>query len=211
MIGIIADSHARTETIVAALKILKDYDCRHIYHLGDVCDSAHPEKAEVCLRPLRKHDVITIKGNNEQTIIANHRGRKKTPVPPAVLRFLQSLPLVERYRNAIFTHSLPFSQELGLACMIGVMGQTEARRFFCEFPQHILFRGHSHSPEIVWQNGRDIGFRPLRVGEKFDLKGRIPCVVTCGALTRGFCMVWKPEENYIESLSFGPREISRLK
>ena len=202
MIGIIADSHARTETIVAALKILKDYDCRHIYHLGDVCDSAHPETAEVCLRPLMKHDVKIIKGNNEQTIIANYRGRKKTPVSPAVLRFLQSLPLVEWYRNAIFTHSLPFVRDLGLSCMVGVMGPTETRRFFSDFPRYILFRGHSHSPVIVWQNGRDIGIRPLLVGEKFDLIGRTPCVVTCGALTRGLCMVWKPEENYIECLSF---------
>ncbi len=37
---------------------------------------------------------------------------------------------------------------------------------------------------------------------KFELAEKIPCVVTCGALTRGLGMVWQPEENVIECLSF---------
>jgi hypothetical protein len=97
MIGIMADSHGQPETIAAALGMLTDRDCRPIYHLGDVCDSTHPETAEACLVPLRDPRVIII---------------------------------------------------------------------------------------------------------KFELSEKIPCVVTCGALTRGLCMVWNPEDNAIESLSF---------
>ena len=202
MIGIIADSHARTETIVAALKILKDYDCRHIYHLGDICDSTHPETAGACLRPLQEHGVVTIKGNNDHAIVANHLGRKKTPVPPETLQYLERLPLMKYYRNALFVHSLPFVRELGLSSMIGTMGQNESRRFFQKFPMHILFRGHSHSPEISWLLNQKIVARSLAVGEKFNLSQKIPCIVTCGALTRGLCMVWRTEENVVECLSF---------
>ena len=97
MIGIMADSHGQPETITAALGMLTDIDCRPIYHLGDVCDSTHPETAEACLGPLRDSRVIII---------------------------------------------------------------------------------------------------------KIELTEKIPCVVTCGALTRGFCMAWNPEENVIECLSF---------
>ena len=97
MIGIMADSHGQAETIAAALGVLKSIDCRSIYHLGDVCDSTHPETAEACLGLLRDLRVIII---------------------------------------------------------------------------------------------------------KFELTEKIPLVVTCGALTRGLCMVWSPEENVIECLSF---------
>jgi hypothetical protein len=97
MIGIMADSHGQPETIAAALGVFTDMDCRLIYHLGDVCDSTHPETAEACLGPLRDPRVITI---------------------------------------------------------------------------------------------------------KFELTEKISCVVTCGALTRGFVMVWDPAENVIGCHSF---------
>ncbi len=91
---------------------------------------------------------------------------------------------------------------MGLSSMIGNMGDRETLRFFKEFPDRVIFRGHSHSPEIVWLRGQQIARRSLVAGEKFELTEKIPCVVTCGALTRGFCMVWNPAENVIECLSF---------
>jgi predicted phosphodiesterase len=197
-----ADSHGQSETIETALYLLKNRGCRHIYHLGDICDSTHPETAGACLRPLQENRVITIKGNNDHAIVANHLGRKKTPVPPEALKYLERLPLMKYYRNALFVHSLPFVRELGLSSMIGTMGQNKSRRFFREFPAHILFRGHSHSPEISWFLNQQIEARSLAVGEKFNLSQKIPCIVTCGALTRGLCMVWRTEENFVECLSF---------
>ncbi|CAB1057750.1 hypothetical protein D1BOALGB6SA_2505 [Olavius sp. associated proteobacterium Delta 1] len=202
MIGIMADSHGNPETILAALGVLTDLNCRRIYHLGDVCDSTRPETAEACLGPLREQCVITIKGNNDHAIVANHLGRKETPIAPKILEYIQNLPLVQNYQNAILTHSLPFADTLGLACMIGTMSEKEAHRSFSEFPHHVIFRGHSHRPEILRRRGRRIESRTPAVGVKIDLAERLPCVVTCGALTRGLCMLWDPEENYVESLSF---------
>ncbi len=202
MIGIMADSHGKSETILAALDAFKGLNCRRIYHLGDVCDSTRPETAEACLKPLRGQRVITIKGNNDHAIVANHVGRTDTPLPPEILEYIRNLPLVQSYHDAIFTHSLPFADSLGLACMIGTMSEKETYRSFMEFPQHVIFRGHSHMPEIMQPRGRRIESRTPPVGVKINLTGRLPCVVTCGALTRGLYMIWNPEENYIESLSF---------
>jgi predicted phosphodiesterase len=201
LIGIMADSHGQPAKIKAALLALDNLSCQVIYHLGDACDSAHPETAEACLRPLLHYHVILIKGNNDHAILASHIGRPNPIVAPEVLGFLQTAPLMNYYQNAIFTHSLPFAGALGLSCMIGKMGQNEARRTFNEFPDHIIFRGHSHSPEIIRPRGRGILSRRLKSGEKIDLAERIPCVVTCGALTRGLYMVWKPLENSIETRS----------
>ena len=200
MIGIMADSHGNPEIVRAALGAFRGLNCRRIYHLGDVCDSTRPETAEACLKPLQEQRVITIKGNNDHAIVANHTGRKDAPLAPGILKYIQKLPLVLRYHNAVFTHSLPFADSLGLACMIGTMSEKEARRSFMEFPDHVIFRGHSHMPEIMQRRGRRIESRTPPLGVKIKLAERLPCVVTCGALTRGFYMLWNPEENTIESL-----------
>jgi predicted phosphodiesterase len=202
MIGIMADSHGQAETIAAALGGLKSIDCRCIYHLGDVCDSTHPETAEACLGPLRDLRVTIIKGNNDQAIVTNHSGREKPPVSAEVLQYLKNLPLIRYHLNAIFAHSLPFVREMGLSSMIGDMGCREMLRFFRKFPDHVFFRGHSHSPEVAWLQRQQIASQSLAVGDKFNLTEKFPCVVTCGALTRGFYMVWNPSENVIECHSF---------
>ena len=197
-----ADSHGKPETIRAALAALKKFNCRAIYHLGDVCDSMHPETAESCLRPLQDNQVIAIKGNNDHAIVANNLGLKETSVSPAVLEYLQSLPLVLTNPGSILTHSLPFADELGLSCMIGTMSEAETIRTFNAYPHHVVFRGHSHKPEILRLRGHRIASDTPTAGVKYDLAGKLPCVVTCGALTRGLYMIWNPEENYVVSLSF---------
>ena len=146
--------------------------------------------------------MITIKGNNDQTIVANHSGRERSPVSAEVLEYLKDLPLVIHYQKAIFAHSLPFVREMGLSSMIGDMGCREIHRSFREFPDHVIFRGHSHSPEIAWLQGQQIASQALAAGEKLNLAEKFPCVVTCGALTRGFVMVWDPAENVIGCHSF---------
>jgi len=201
MIGIMADSHGQVAPIRDAFAVFDDAGCRSIYHLGDVCDSNHPETASACMRLLQDRRVQTIKGNNDQAIVANHIDREKSPVPPEVLRALKKLELVKYYQKAMFIHSLPFIQELGLSSMIGAMGRMEITRFCNDFPEKILFRGHSHNPEIAWLQRQQVKTQPLAAGFKLNLSKKIPCVVTCGALTRGLCMIWNPEDNYIESLS----------
>ena len=203
MIGIMADSHGQTDTIRSALAVLDQLGCCSIYHLGDVCDSAHPETANACMQILQDRQVKTIKGNNDQVIVANHSGRENSPVSHEVLAALRNLDLAKNHAKAMFIHSLPFIQELGLSSLIGTMGHMEIRRFCREFPGQILFRGHSHTPEIAWLEEQSVVAESLPVGVRFSLGDKIPCVVTCGALTRGLCMIWNPAENYIISLSTG--------
>ena len=198
-----ADSHGQVAPIRDALAVFDDVGCRSIYHLGDVCDSSHPETASACMGLLQDRGVQTLKGNNDQAIVANHIDREESPVPPEVLGALQRLELVKYYQQAMFIHSLPFIQELGLSSMIGAMGRMEITRFCNDFPEKILFRGHSHNPEIAWLQRQQVNAQPLAVGLKLNLAEKIPCVVTCGALTRGLCMIWNPEEDWIESISFG--------
>jgi predicted phosphodiesterase len=201
LIGIMADSHGQIRAIEAALAALEHAACGAVYHLGDVCDSNRPETAEACLRLLMEKKVIMIKGNNDYAIIASHMDRQIPFAAPEVWSYLQTAPLIRNYQNAVFTHSLPFAGTLGLSSMIGNMGESEALRSFKEFPRHIIFRGHSHSPEIIRPLGRGVASRSIMAGEKIDLSSRIPAVVTCGALTRGSYMVWNPRESSLKILS----------
>lgn len=202
-IGIMADSHGRPDKIAAALEFLSQRGCDCLYHLGDICDSGHPETAEACVRPLQHFKVMAVKGNNDHQIDVNHRDRMQSVIPQDVLGFIQNLPLMRHFRHAVFVHSLPFARELGLACMIGVLGEAEIKRILRTYPKGILFRGHSHTPEILTARNEKIISRTLRIGLRFDLTDGLPCVVTCGALARNLCLIWMPQENTIECHRFG--------
>lgn len=203
-VGIMADSHGRPETIAAAIAFLKERKCNPIYHLGDICDSFNTETVESCVRLLQENEIVAMKGNNDHAIVVNQPNGKHTTISQKTYDYLQGLPSITEYKGAFFTHSLPFVRRLGLSSLIGTMGKDEASRFFQKEPQGILFRGHSHSPEIIWQENDKILSQTISQGEKIDLARRLPCVVTCGALTDGLCMVWNPEKQHLYSLSFHP-------
>jgi len=200
LIGLMADSHGQVAPINAALEYFRSRGCKCIYHLGDVCDSAHPETAADCLQPLLEEKVIVLKGNNDHTLVANYADQAGAPVPKSILKAIQGFPLQVEHEGAILTHSLPFERELGLVSMTRSMERAEADWFFDTTNHSILFRAHSHNPEIIWRTNNKILRQPITNASVVDLRDRIPCIVICGALTRGLCMTWRPEEQIIESI-----------
>lgn len=194
-----ADSHGSQEAIALAIKFLRKQNCGPIYHLGDICDSHQPETANECVRLLIENEILAIKGNNDYAILLS---RDRQLIHETTHHYLETLPLIRERREAIFVHSLPFTEELGLSAMIGVMRKRIAKRFFNEFDKNILFRGHSHSPQML----RPLAGKILRInineGEKINLKRVLPCIITCGALTEGLCMIWDQEEASLACLSF---------
>lgn len=201
-VGIIADSHGQPRAIADAIDVLRRKGCGPIYHLGDVCDSFLPETSGSCVQLLLEKGVSAVKGNNDHAIVINHVGQEGTIVSGKTLEYLQDLPPTLEYEGATFTHSLPFIGELGLSSMIGVMKREWAERFFNRFPEGILFRGHGHTPKVRWSDNGRLLSEVLEIDHTIDLADRIPCVVTCGALTRGLCMVWDTLGRALTSISF---------
>jgi len=197
-IGIMADSHGKPDTIAAAVALFKSKDCNYMYHLGDICDSGYPETVESCVSILKTNNITALKGNNDHAISANHSGEE---ISEETIGYLSALPLVAEYGDALFTHSLPFAETLGLSCMIRGMGRDEAALFFKKHPEKILFRGHGHSPEIISKESGEIVVRSMFPGENTELSDRLPCIITCGSLTAGFCMIWKPDEKSVKCYS----------
>jgi len=194
IIGIMADSHGRPDTIAAAAAYLKARECSALFHLGDICDTLRPETVWACIDLIKTHGMTALKGNNDHSMAGNLAQRRDRADLQAAADYLKSLPIVHHYGNATFTHSRPFVQELGPVSLIGSMDEAEAQRFFATSPDALLFRGHAHAPGIMWLHAHDTVSRAISPPETIDLSVKTPCVVTCGALTHGFCMIWYPQE-----------------
>lgn len=201
-IGIIADSHGEARLIEAAVSFLKSEGCQTIFHLGDICDSYHLAESAACIKLLQDHRIQGVKGNNDHVITRYHATHENLNLTRSQLAFLNHLPLVREYRNAVFAHSLPFEKELGLSCMIRPLDQSQIELFFRNFPGKILFRGHSHDPEIISHGSASSRFTALPARRSVDLRFQNPCIITCGALTEGLCLIWQPEEQTVLSLTF---------
>jgi predicted phosphodiesterase len=198
IIGIMADSHGQPESIANALALFKEQGCGSIYHLGDICNSAHPETADHCVGLLRQNNIFGIKGNNDHQVVVNHDGRQNTHLAATTIEYLKQLPLTRELGDTLMAHSLPFVKERGLSSMIGVLGQNEAVLFFRTYPHKILFRGHSHCPEILRQQKHAVETGKILAGETIQLKDIQPCIITCGALDQGFMMIWDMGEQTID-------------
>ncbi len=189
-IGIMADSHGDASSIRLAARFLFDLGCTVLVHLGDVCDSLAPGTADACREAVEGRRIIALKGNNDYYVLVNHEGRAQDIVSGATLLWLRNLPVTCAMDGADFAHSLPFARELGLVAMIGNMGDRHIRRYFEENPERVLFRGHSHTPRLAFFNNGGLRRQDLAPGDRVNLPSRLPCVVTCGALADGLCMVW---------------------
>ena len=202
-IGIIADSHGDPAAIAAGALFLKERGCTALYHLGDICDSTLWKTADECVTQMRRHDIVAVKGNNDHTLAADARGRSDSGIRPATISFLENLPLSLTVGSAKLVHSRPFVRQLGLSAMIGVMGRREADKFFRKNANGLLFRGHSHQPEMISVEEKEIRFSPLIPGQIVELSGHRPCIVTCGALASGSVILWKPGNDRLECHAVG--------
>ncbi len=197
-----ADSHGDPQSIASGADYLVRRGCIEIYHLGDICDTNQPNTADRCVSVIKHHGIRAVRGNNDHSLAAEARGRTGDRLRKETIRFLEDLPLSLCVGGATLVHSQPFVRRLGLSAMIGVMGSREAERFFRERPREVLFRGHSHRPEIIYRSARQIRFEPVAAGEIIHLHERRPCIVTCGALDAGFVMLWDVDENRLECCEF---------
>jgi len=200
LIGIISDSHGHVAQLSQSIDFLIEKNCNPIIHLGDICDSVHFHTADECISIIQNNNVIAIRGNNDHTISINQNaGIKKSTID-----FIQSLPLLIQSQKCVFAHSLPFVDTLGLSCMIQSLNSHFLKLCFNSLDENaILFRGHSHQPEIVVQS--DMGYKHIKlnlpVEKKLDCF--LPCIVSCGTVMKGHCMMYDPGDHILTGFLIG--------
>ncbi len=200
-IGVMADSHGRPEALEAGISTLRARGCSVLYHLGDICDSAYPENTAACVKIIERNGVLAVKGNNEHTVSINYVDRDDGAVSSSTAVYLGRLPLVRELPGAVFCHSLPFEAELGLSAMVRMMEPAAAIHFGRLYPGRVLFRGHSHQPEIIRCRANRAEAEAIPRDLPLELASARPCVVTCGALTDGLSLIWHTREDWVCSIA----------
>lgn len=196
-IGIMTDSHGDAACIAAAADYFRTAGCTLSVHLGDICDTNRPETTEECFNRLIAHRILTIRGNNDHTLLLN----QSALIRPATMEILREMPLTRQIGSALLTHSLPFESSMGPRCMSEDMDPGHIRSFFQVYPGMQLFRGHSHQPEIVRPGKASLHREKIRPDQPYPLKSGQSAVVTCGALVEGHCLIWDRQEETIELIS----------
>ncbi|HPI93309.1 MAG TPA: metallophosphoesterase family protein [Deltaproteobacteria bacterium] len=197
-IGLIADSHGRTDLLMRAILMLKGMGTGSIVHLGDICDSLAPLALEDAVSVLQEHGVQAVRGNNEYAVLTNHQGPRGDSLPAGVMAYLEALPYVIAMDDIRFAHSAPFDWPAATSWPI-----TDNHPLFdldriitCR----ILFRGHSHSPSIVDLDGPGRGKIPAGAGMTMRLLKERRYVITVGALDQSSLALFLPEEEEIRFL-----------
>ena len=201
-IGILADSHGHRSLLKTGITILKHKECQPIIHLGDICDSAriHTADESVCL--IQHHRILAIKGNNDHLLCVSGDPH----ISPSTKLFLRDLPLVLRIQDIVFSHSLPFEKELGLACMIQDLNQINIQMFMNSLSNdNILFRGHSHQPELIQPSYESYERIQLDFPGHLQLSRSKKSIVTCGALLNSHCAIFFPETMMFYGIAFSHR------
>ncbi|KPA12903.1 metallophosphoesterase [Candidatus Magnetomorum sp. HK-1] len=194
-IGIVSDSHGQISILEKAIEYLKQKDCQTIIHLGDICDSAHPHIADACVSLIQKNAIFAIKGNNDHSLSVSGDPRIST----STKEFIKNLPLMIQIQNFLFTHSLPFVNELGLSCMIQNMNNNHIHMFFNDpLKPNFLFRGHSHNPELIFRKDNRIHRNKLDFPTKIYLKDKKQFIITCGAVMNSHCAIFYPKQLLFE-------------
>jgi len=193
-IGIMADSHGNADMIAAALRLFLACGCDRIVHLGDICDSVAFQQTDACVELLRTYGVLAVKGNNDHALVRNGEARQSTVISAETIAYLKALPLQIELAAALFVHSRPFADRLGVAAMTGDIDQAEVARLREQYPGKILFRGHGHSPRVSRLNGSPARVVSPDAGNRnrWQVDRRQGWIVTCGALFKGLCMTWSP-------------------
>jgi predicted phosphodiesterase len=198
-IGIMADSHGDAAVIAAAVLFFQKIGCRRMVHLGDICDSVACDQADACVRILQKHAVLAVKGNNDHAVARNRTWRQNGSISGETVAYLEALPLQLEISKALFVHSRPFADVLGLSALTGDIEADAAARFQARYPGSVLFRGHGHSPRITRLiHNRSASMEPAP-GESLSLDGQQGWIVTCGALYKRLCMTWSPGTRVVVS------------
>ena len=197
-IGLIADSHGRTDLLVAAIERLQGMGARSIVHLGDICDSLAPLALEDAVAVLQEHGVHALRGNNEYAILVNHQGERSDSLPEDVLSYLEALPYTLSMGDIRFAHSAPFDFPAAASWpitedhpLIDLAGIIDCR---------ILFRGHSHTPSVVELDGKSMHRIPAPAGFHMQFRMDRRYVVTVGAIEEETIALFLPEENEVRFL-----------
>jgi predicted phosphodiesterase len=191
-IGLLADSHSDLKGLKTAVRLLRDRGASALVHLGDICDSLRLDLLESFVGVVRKHEIHSVKGNNDfilENLLAGRPPEMWSGCEP-LLGFLQGLPMKIVWGEICFAHSLPFDYLRAFYEPIDVGTVHRARDVFQTTPYRILFCGHSHQPVLFKASGDDISREQVPADLIVPLDPRERYIHVTGAVSEGECALF---------------------
>jgi len=200
MVGLISDSHNHLTFMTAAIDFLRKRGATRIIHLGDICDSLHPEFLERAVEILVKEQVEAVRGNNECAVMTEYIVSHPEQLNISTRAFLENLPYVIRSKTVVYAHSAPF--EWPEATRRPLRYYLPRMMASGSLPFGILFRGHSHHCSVLEICEEKIEKLPVKPGVVIDLDKNKRYIITVGAVEHGACALFD-----YDACRFSPMEI----
>ncbi|MBN1615143.1 MAG: metallophosphoesterase family protein [Deltaproteobacteria bacterium] len=201
-IGLIADSHGNLEATAEAIHLLKWRGADLLIHLGDFCDSMHPDRTAVMINLLRENGVLAVKGNNDwlvENILSDPR-RSTDEEEKQTLEFLLGVPIVRGYSDILFAHSLPFDMPRAFHTPIDTGNTRRAEDLFNTSDFRILFCGHSHLPILFKKKNGLVTREAVPAGLPTVLEQARRYIIVVGAAAEGESALYDEETGFYERL-----------
>lgn len=157
-IAIISDIHANLEALTKALQIIDEQKPDEIICLGDVV--GYGPDPNSCVDIIRDRSKVVLMGNHDYAVTHTEATENFNPVAkeavfwtrdrisPDNLEYLSALPYTHKNENLCFVHSTPFEPENWHY----VFTWNDAISQFDHFEEKICFIGHSHVPQIYYND-----------------------------------------------------------
>ncbi len=160
-LAILSDIHANLEALTKAMAIIDEQKPDDIICLGDVV--GYGPDPNPCVDIIRDKASIILMGNHDFAVTHTEATENFNPIAKEAvfwtrdkitadnLEFLGTLPYTHRRENMYFVHSTPFEPENWHY----VFTWNDAMTQFDYFEEPVCFIGHSHVPQIYY-NDTDI-------------------------------------------------------
>jgi putative phosphoesterase len=201
-IGLIADSHGNLEATAEAIYLLKWRGADILVHLGDFCDSVHPDRTAVMINLLQENNVLAVKGNNDSLVedILADDSRTLDAEEIQLLAFLREVPIVRAQGDIRFAHSLPFDMRRAFHTPIDTGNTRRAEELFKASDFRMLFCGHSHVPILFRKRAEFVTREAVPAGQPTILEKTGRYIVVVGAAMEGECALYDDKTGIYERI-----------
>jgi putative phosphoesterase len=157
-VGLIGDLHAEDEALEFALTELKKLGADTLLQVGDIADGPGDLSRTIAL--LLEHQVQAVRGNHDRWLLGNQfrelpYANELAQVAPAVLTFLQQLPVTREFRSprghVLLCHGLGSNDMAGVKPDhegYDIASNTDLQQLIAERRYRFVLNGHTHRPML---------------------------------------------------------------
>jgi predicted phosphodiesterase len=153
-VGLIGDVHGEDESLALVLRALRELGADTLLQTGDIADG--PGDVERCVALLEEHRVLSVRGNHDRWLLANHQralpyARALSATPARVVSFLSQLPLTREFRSprghVLLCHGLGSNDLAGVKPDTDgrdISSNEELQRLIFDRKFRFVLNGHTH-------------------------------------------------------------------